>query len=207
MIDTKTATYTTITDDGVEMQISFDFRNDLTASEKVSFVNFVVGILVDETNKTYNGIIKDLIFDFAIIGHFTNVNMSDVYAEIQESKDNVSVIEKYIESNDIVRIVTANIPVELLESLRIAIDENIQYKTGVNPNNVFSSISNLLNKFSKKIDGIDVNELVEFAKGINGLGDALNVESLTETTLRLHDNKTAKTPKTTGTGKRQRKNG
>lgn len=174
-IGVKSATYTQIKD-GKENQFEFDFATNLKATSKMMFVNSVVDTIVDETNKRYNGIIKDLIFDFTIIDMFTNIDVSD----IRDSADSVSAIENFLAETNIVEIVTANVSTQLMESLRIAVDENIQYKTGVNPNNVSSAISNLLEKFEKTIEGVDVSELVDFANKVGGISDNVTVDKIVD---------------------------
>lgn len=174
-IEVKSATYTQIKD-GNETQVAFGFFLDLRAKDKMRFVNTVVDTIVDTDKKRYNGIIKDLIFDFAIIETFTDVDTT----EIRESADVVSAIEDFIAETNIVDIVTANISTELMESLRIAVDENIQYKTGVNPNNISSAVSGLLGRFEKMLSGVDVNELVDFASKVSGISDDLSADKIVD---------------------------
>ena len=172
-IKVKSATYTQVKD-GNETQVAFNFFLDLTAKNKMRFVNTVIDTIIDADKKRYNGIIKDLIFDFTIIEVFTDVDTTDIH----ESTDVISTIEDFIAETNIVDIVTTNISTELMESLRIAIDENIQYKTGVNPNNTSSAVSNLFGRFEKMLDNVDVNELVDFANKVGGISDNLSVDKI-----------------------------
>lgn len=174
-IERKIATYTQVKD-GQESQIEFNFATDLTARNKVVFVNSVVDTIVDDTNKRYNGIIKDLIFDFTIVDRFTDIDVT----EIRDSADTITAIENFLAETNIVDIVTANVSTQLMESLRIAVDENIQYKTGVNPNNISTAVSNLLGKFEKMIEGVDVTELVDFADKVGGISDNVTVDKIVD---------------------------
>lgn len=174
-IEVKSATYTQVKD-GQESQIEFNFATDLTARNKVVFVNSVVDTIVDDTNKRYNGIIKDLIFDFTIVDRFTDIDVT----EIRDSADTITAIENFLAETNIVDIVTANVSTQLMESLRIAVDENIQYKTGVNPNNISTAVSNLLGKFEKMIEGVDVTELVDFADKVGGISDNVTVDKIVD---------------------------
>ena len=45
-----------------EETFNFDFYTELSAANKLRFVNTVVGLLVDDEN--YDSIIRDLIFDY-----------------------------------------------------------------------------------------------------------------------------------------------
>lgn len=174
-IERKIATYTQVKD-GQESQIEFNFVTDLTARNKLMFVNSVVDTIIDDTNKRYNGIIKDLIFNFTIIDMFTNIDVM----EIRDSADTITAIEEFLAETNIVDIVTANVSTQLIESLRIAVDENIQYKTGINPNNVSAVVSVLLGKFEKMIEGVDVTELVDFASKVGGISDNITVDKIVD---------------------------
>lgn len=171
--EVKSAVYVN-TKNGSETE--FNFFVNLSARNKIRFVNTVVDTLVDTTNKIYNGIIRDIIFNFGIIEIFTDIDVSDIL----ESADTITAIEDFLSETNVIDIVTANVEAGLIESLRIAVDENIQYKTGVNPNSVSSTITALLNKFGRMLDGVNVNDLVDFAQKINDISGTLTADSIVE---------------------------
>lgn len=174
-IEVKSAVYTQVKD-GKESQFEFNFFTDLTAKNKILFVNTVVDTIVDVTNKRYNSIVKDLIFDFTIVDRFTDIDVT----EIHDSADTITAIENFLAETNIVDIITSNVSTQLIESLRIAVDENIQYKTGINPNSVSTAVFGLLSKFEKMIEGVDVTELVDFAQKINGISDKVTVDKIVD---------------------------
>lgn len=175
-IEVKSAVYNRV-NDGNEIQIPFNYFTNLSAKNKIKFVNTVVDTLVDSDTLRYNGIVKDLIFEFTIIDVFTDVDVD----EIRESVDVITAIEDFLYETNIIDIVVANVDTQLMESLRIAVDENIQYRTGVNPNSISSVISGMLGKFEKMLKDVNVNELVDFAKKINGISDDINMDKIIKT--------------------------
>lgn len=169
----KTGTYTQV-QNGEEIQVAFNYFTDLTAIKKIHFVNTVVDTIVADNR--YNGIIKDLIFDFVVIDVFTDVDVS----EIRDSADTISAMEDFVMSTNIIEIVTANVKSGLIDSLRIAVDENIQYKTGVNPNSITTALSRILNKFEEKIEGIDMESMMNFAQIVGGVSGELTPNKILE---------------------------
>lgn len=171
-IEVKTGVYTQIKD-GVENNIEFHFTLNLSAKNKMKFVNSVTDLLV--TNN-YNGIIKDMIFDYEIIDIFTDVDIT----EIREAADAITAIEDLLDTTNIVDIVVANVDTKLIDSLRQAVDENIEYKTGIKQNTLNTSLSHLINAIEKKIEGIDIDGMMNFASAISGISGELTPEKILE---------------------------
>ena len=110
----------------------FRFKTSLSAYDKQVFVKTVINNLIDDDY--YDVVIKDLIFDFAIIELFTNVDIS--FIDNQKDDDGnkinpITVIEHFLEESDVLKIVKANMEDGLLENLNRAVDLNIQYLTWV----------------------------------------------------------------------------
>ena len=171
-IEVKTGVYTQIKD-GVENNIEFHFTLNLSAKNKMKFVNSVTDLLV--TNN-YNGIIKDMIFDYEIIDIFTDVDIT----EIREAADAITAIENLLDTTNIVDIVVANVDTKLIDSLRQAVDENIEYKTGIKQNTLNTSLFHLINTIEKKIEGIDIDGMMNFASAISGISGELTPEKILE---------------------------
>ena len=58
-------------DSKLEKEIDFKYRTELTLQQKVSFVNFVLGVIFDDDYCF--SIIKNEVFDIALIYMFTDV--------------------------------------------------------------------------------------------------------------------------------------
>ena len=152
---------------------AFSFYTDLSAVNKVKFVNTVTNYIVDEN---YNAIIRDLMFDFEIVDIFTDVDLT----EIRESVDSLSKIEEFLSETKVVDIVKANMADGLLQSLNKAVDDNISYRTGVQRNSLSDALSNLLVTFNKKINDIDTDSLMEVAQKLNNMTGDLSADSILE---------------------------
>lgn len=142
----------------------FEFKTSLSARDKQIFVKTVVSNLIDEEG--YEVVIRDLIFDFTIIEMFTNVDTSFINAKDENDNDidSIILIEHFLEKSNVADIVKANMEAGLLEELNRAIDLNIQYLTGVNPNSLNDSIAKLISTFEKKINEVDLNSMMDMAQ-------------------------------------------
>lgn len=151
--------------------IGFSFYTDLSAVNKVRFVNTVTSYIVDEN---YNSIIRDLMFDFEIIDIFTDIDLT----EISESVDSLSKIEEFLSETNIVDIVKKNMADGLLQSLNNAADDNIAFHTGVQRNSLPDSLSGLMETVNKKIKEVDTESLMDMAQKLNNMTDDLSAESI-----------------------------
>lgn len=152
---------------------AFSFYTDLSAVNKVKFVNTVTNYIVDEN---YNAIIRDLMFDFEIVDIFTDVDLT----EIRESVDSLSKIEEFLSETKVVEIVKANMTDGLLQALNKAVDDNISYRTGVQRNSFSDALSNLLETVNRKMNDIDTESLMEVAQKLNNMTGDLSADSILE---------------------------
>ena len=152
-------------------EVSFNFYTSLSAYNKMRFVNNVTNLVVGDN---YNSVIKDMIFNFMIIEVFTDVDTTD----INNSDDAINMIEQFLDETNIVDIVKENIQPGLISELKKAVDDNIEYRTGVHKNPVADSISNLLNTIERKLDGIDTESMIEASKVFSGMTGELTAENM-----------------------------
>lgn len=161
-----------------EETYSFNFYTDLSAYEKLMFVNSVVNTLVDETN--YDSIIKDLIFDFNIVSIFTDVDISFVNGTDGEDDDinPIILIEEFLEETNVVDIVKANMEVGLFDELQKAVNQSIAYRTGIHTNPLNEALAELINTLEEKISEVNLDDMAEMANIFSGMTDGLTPESL-----------------------------
>lgn len=158
----------------------FYFKTSLSAYEKMSFVKTVVDSIVDDNN--YYAVVKDLIFDFAIIGAFTNIDTSFVNMKDEDDNDinPIIIIEHFLKESNVVDIVKANIETDLIDELNRAVDLNIQYLTGIRPNSLSESVANLVSTIEKKIAEFDLGDLMGMAQKFAGMTEDFTVENIVD---------------------------
>lgn len=151
--------------------IPFNFYTELRAVDKIKFINAVCDTLID-TN--YYSVIRDLVFDFQIVNVFTDV----VVPEFQDSPSPISIIEEFLDDTNIVEIVKANVDKKLIAELEKAVDENIEYRTGIHKNTLEDALTSLLHTVEQKINDVDTEGMMEMAMKLNSISDELTPERM-----------------------------
>ena len=151
----------------------FTFYTYLRSVDKIKFINFVTGILIGDN---YYSLIRNIVFDIAIVHIFTDVDVSDILS----SNDAISKIEDFLVETNIVEIVKANVDSSVIEELSKAIDDNIEYRTGIHKNPITESLSHLLDTIEKKVSSIDIEKMMEMAQVISGMSDELTADKMLE---------------------------
>lgn len=151
--------------------IPFNFYTKLRAVDKIKFINAVCDTLID-TN--YYSVIRDLVFDFQIVNVFTDV----VVPELQDSPSPISIIEEFLDDTNIVEIVKANVDKKLIAELEKAVDENIEYRTGIHKNTLEDALTSLLHTVEQKINDVDTEGMMEMAMKLNSISDELTPERI-----------------------------
>lgn len=150
----------------------FAFYTSLNAYRKSQFVVSVSNILVGDN---YNYVIRDLAFDFCIVAIFTDIDTADV----QDADDGITAMEEFVEKfKPVIDIVKANVEDGVLDALHTAIDLNIEYRTGIHINPISSSIASLIDTIERKVDGIDLNSMMDLAQSMAGISDELTADKL-----------------------------
>ena len=109
-------------DSKLEKEIDFKYRTELTLQQKVSFVNFVLGVLFDDDYCF--SIIKNEVFDIALIYMFT-----DVLKYEEDFTFSLNNIEEMLNTTNVIEILKKEIDNDLIKDLNEVIDINIAYKT------------------------------------------------------------------------------
>ena len=156
----------------------FNFKTSLSAYDKLIFVKTVVGSIVDENG--YDSVIRDLVFDFAIVAIFTNVDTSFINMKDDIGNDiaPIILIEHFLEDSNVVDIVKANMEIGLLDELNRAVDLDIQYLTGIHVNPLSKAIENLVSTIEEKVDGIDLEAMMSMAQKFASMTDDFTVKNV-----------------------------
>lgn len=149
----------------------FEFITNLTASEKITFINSIVDTIVGDN---YNSLIRDIMFDNMVIQLFTDVG--GFY--YKDADDKIDAIEQFLDETNIVDIVKANMEDGLLEELNNAVDKAIEYRTGIHPSPIADSIASLLSTLERKINEVDLVSAMEMAKKFASISGKFTPESV-----------------------------
>lgn len=166
MIETKTGAYTYN-----EEEHGFNFVTALPSSMKVNFVESVTNALV--TDKNYNSIIRNIIFDFYIIVAMTDVDVHDI-----ADNGDIDEIEEFVNQTNIANIVKVNAEPGFIESLSDAVDINLEYRTGVQVVSVSKALISLLNTIENKVPEFDMEEVMATSGMLSELSDDFSAEKL-----------------------------
>ena len=151
---------------------NFNFYTDLSIANKTKFVNSVISLVVDENH--YNSVIRDLVFDFYIVDIMTDIDTT----EFKDSLTFLNDVEDFLLSTNIVEIVKANAFPTLFDELNKAVDDSIQYLTGIHTNPLNNAIASLLSTLEKKINEVDTNGMMAMAQKLVGMTGEITPESI-----------------------------
>lgn len=150
----------------------FAFYTSLNAYRKYQFVVSVSNILVGDN---YNYVIRDLAFDFCIVAIFTDIDTTDV----QDADDGITAMEEFVDKfKPVIDIVKANVEDGVFDELHTAIDLNVEYRTGIHVNPISSSIASFIDTIERKVDGIDLDNMMDLAQSMAGIADELTADKL-----------------------------
>lgn len=150
----------------------FAFYTSLNAYRKSQFVVSVCNTLVGDN---YNYVLDDLVFDYFIVAIFTDIDVS----EVQKSDNGISAMEEFVDKfKPVIDTVKENAVDGVLDELRKAIDLNIEYRTGIHINPISSSVASFIDTIERKVDGVDLNSMMDLAQSIAGISDELTADKL-----------------------------
>ena len=151
---------------------NFNFYTNLSSADKLRFVNSVVDLLVSDKN--YNFIIRDLIFDFFIIDIFSDIDTT----ELIESSSFIDDVERFLEESNIVDIIKANANYGVIDELNNAVDLSIEYRTGIHTNLLNNALASLVSTIENKINNIDLDNMMHMAQKFAGMTGELTTEGI-----------------------------
>jgi hypothetical protein len=182
MIEMKNGTFTYNNE-----SYNFDFKTSLSVYDKMVFVKTVVDNVVD--GNSYDYIIKDLIFDFAIIDMFTNIDTSFINEKDEDGNEihPIILIEHFLNETNIVDIVKANMTFGLLDELVHVVDLGIQYRTGIHTNPIGDAVASLISTLEKKVNEVDLDSMMSMAQKFAGMTEDFTMENLVNTYKNLSE--------------------
>lgn len=208
-------------------KVEYILENELTLSQKTSFVMEVAGMTVS-SEVGYAYILKRPIFEYCLIKYFTNIVMFE-----DESMFSLDMIERFTKENkeNVLDVIRNSMADEEFSELERACDEAIEYRKlhhndfreeisellqvvrefVVKPdrmNELLDALTNAINKFATA-DNIDidtVNKLVNIIPIMQNMGSTEVAKAIVK---EFHDNKpksNSNKPKAKTNGSRKPKN-
>lgn len=142
---------------------SFNFQTSLRASEKINFVDYVESLII--ADGVYEHVIKDLVFDYAIIVFFTDINIGEIF-----NSENIDIndVEDIVIGTGVADIVKENAEEGLIAELYKAVGYRVEQVTGIKTNTVSDSIIRFIDNANDKILGkYDIDEVMNMANIIS----------------------------------------
>lgn len=155
--------------------IDFNFKTSLTTSEKATFVAAVTNALVGDN---YLPVLRNMFFDFYVIAMFTDVDIP--IDDSDESIDVVEEVEKFVNETNITDIIRANIDDFLVDELNRAIDDNIEYRTGIHKNALNDALSDLIETLEEKVSQIDLTSAMDMIQSFSSMTEDFTPKSLVD---------------------------
>lgn len=156
-------------------QNEFNCYTDIPMKRKIAFVANVMNMLT--SGGYFNGIAKEMFFDYEIIREFTDVN-----TDLEDKEDAIGFIEDIVYNTDIVEQTKTEIAPEVLTSLDKAVNDNIAYRTGIHVHPIEDAIAelvsgdwlkdailNVLNNANDKLKQLDMDALTGFMSKIKDM--------------------------------------
>jgi hypothetical protein len=157
-------------------EINFNYYTFLSTVDKVKFIKSVTEIVVGDN---YYSVMKDLIFKFEIIDKFTDIVVHEVIGCTKDGLD-IDTIEDFLNETNIVDTVKANVIPNVIEELEKAVDDNIEYLTGIHRNSMAESFTRLINTIEQKVSNIDNEAMGELAKIMNNISGDITMDKMLE---------------------------
>lgn len=141
-------------------------KTSLNAKEFLEFVNIVVESSFDE-NGEYNASFKAIVYKYAIIKYFTDIELDDVDANTLYDYSNQDWFDSVI----------SNIPTAILAEIDTAIAEQIEYKIKTRTtafDRLCDNLIDVVNNISEHLD----NDTLESIKTLTNKMNAMKTEEV-----------------------------
>lgn len=158
-------------------EYTYSIYSNVNVVKKQTFVNTVVKLVV--ADEGYQMLLKEKLFYFQLISVFTDIFL-DSQAEIAERGFQLQDIVDFIDNTNVVSTIADNLDDGVFEELTEAVNLSIEYKTGIHNDPIKEGLSHLISVIEDKINKLDMDSLVGFAKMIKENPDILTPDKAAE---------------------------
>lgn len=142
------------------------YTDTLTTFEKLQFINNTVSWVVGED---YRPILKRFAYRYNLC-LLSDVDFNQ-FVSADENGSNVAELIEFIDNTDLPDIIEAELDMAVVDELKENIDLDIEYRTGIHRDSISSAISDLINKFSKKMDEVLTPDTLDALTKIASMAD------------------------------------
>lgn len=139
----------------------YSYWTNISTVRRTLFVRSVVEAIV--TDNFYDGLLKDMLIKRTVIALFTDVPLgSSEEEDFTDGMIDVGTIEKseiFVEQSGIYETVMEHMEPGVMAPILKSIDENIEYKTGIQQHGLEKSVTELIEKLTEKVAAMDVDSL------------------------------------------------
>lgn len=125
------------------------YTDTLTTFEKLQFINNTVSWVVGED---YRPILKRFAYRYNLC-LLSDVDFNQ-FVSADENGNNIAELIEFIDNADLPDMIEAELDTAVVNELKENIDLDIEYRTGIHRDSISSAVSDLINKFSKKMDEV-----------------------------------------------------
>lgn len=130
----------------------FNYKNNLTVSEKMFFVNKMVETtIVDGDNgMRYYSFLRTIMFDYLLVKILTDVEMPT----------DIDDIEVFMNNTNLFSFVCNEVSDQLITELNGSVNDNIEIITGIKVDSIEKSVVSFANMLAGKVDGLSVEKIM-----------------------------------------------
>jgi len=165
-----TGTYTVV-DGENEKEITFNYKKELSSIERISFVNSIAETVINGTD--YYPTLEGVMFGFELVRSFTDIDTSNIVT--------IDEIDDFLEVNDnLIRTLFEVIDEKLIKGLMESTRKVIDHRLAIYESPLANSLDKLINTLETKLNEINVNDFMGFAKKLSDVPNELTAEKMLE---------------------------
>lgn len=161
-----------------EKKLPVTYYTDLSIQKKIDFVNNVCNLTV--IGNMYYPFLKELIIRYAIIDVFTDIDVKDVMDLDPECEFGLEEMEELVNNTNLCDLVIVDMKDGLYDELYQAIEDNIEYKTGIHKNEISIALGKLLTTIDEKLYSVDTKEVNGIFEKLKKIAKNLTMDNMIE---------------------------
>lgn len=151
-------------------ETNIEIKTNISPSEKVQFVKFVYEAC-KENDGIYIPIVKQTLFNFALISYFTNYNLESV-------SGNFDKIYALVNGTNIIGKIEESVKPEILTELKYNVDRYFERPVENKENIIYNKISDILDNISKVTQEMSSDSFISFINNFSMFANDYSAENI-----------------------------